>query len=222
MHEAALDAETTRSDGERRPQTRDAERTRAAILAAATQEFTQHGLSGASVNEVAARARINKRMIYHYYGNKEGLYLAVLEAAYAGIRSAESELRLSHLEPREAVRRLVVFTFDYFVANPEFLSLLNTENMHEARHLRMSARIRDMHSPLVGTLATILERGARENVFRADVDPVQLYISIAGLSFFYLSNKHTLSTIFGRDLADPGALAARREHAAEVILGYLR
>ena len=216
-----MDATPTTAARRRGPQ-RDAERSRAAILDAATTEFTKHGLTGASVNEVAARAGINKRMIYHYYGNKEGLYLAVLEAAYDGIRSAERELDLGHLEPPEALRRLVIFTFDYFVEHPEFLSLLNTENMHKARHLRMSERVREMHSPLVGMLAEILERGAREKIFRSGVDPVQLYISIAGLGFFYMSNRHTLSTIFGRDLAAPEALEARRQHAADVILSYLR
>lgn len=201
---------------------RDAERTRASILAAATVEFTSHGFSGASVNEVAARAQINKRMLYHYFGNKEGLYLAVLEEAYAGIRSAENNLRLTHLEPTEAMRRLVLFTWDYFVAHPEFLSLLNTENMHKAQHLQKSERVREMHSPLVGMIAAILERGAAEGIFRRDVDPVQIYISIAALGFFYLSNRHTLSTIFARDLNAPEALDARREHIADVILSYLR
>ncbi|WP_245944025.1 TetR/AcrR family transcriptional regulator [Acuticoccus kandeliae] len=201
---------------------RDAERSRAAILAAATAEFTAHGFGGASVNEVAARAGINKRMIYHYYGNKEGLFLAVLEETYARIRTAENELRLAHLEPPEAVRRLVVFTFDYFVKNPEFLSLLNTENMHQARHLKRSERIREMHSPLVGTLAELLKRGAETGAFRTDVDPIQLYISIAALGFFYISNNPTLSTIFGRDLAAPEALDVRREHVATVIMDYLR
>ncbi len=201
---------------------RDAERTRAAILAAAMVEFTSHGFSGASVNEVAARAQINKRMLYHYFGNKEGLYLAVLEEAYAGIRSAENKLRLTHLPPVEAMRSLVLFTWDYFVAHPEFLSLLNTENMHKAQHLQKSERVREMHSPLVGMIAAILKRGADEGIFRKDVDPVQIYISIAALGFFYLSNRHTLSTIFARDLNAPAALDARREHIADVILSYLR
>ncbi|MCF3936132.1 TetR family transcriptional regulator [Acuticoccus sp. M5D2P5] len=205
-----------------RPAQRDAERSRAAILAAATAEFTAHGFGGASVNEVAARAAINKRMIYHYYGNKEGLFLAVLEETYARIRSAESELCLAHLAPPEAVRRLVLFTFDYFVKNPEFLTLLNTENMLHARHLKRSEQIQEMHSPLVGTLAELLKRGAADGVFREDVDPVQLYISIAALGFFYMANNPTLSTIFGRNLATPEALETRREHIASVIMDYLR
>ncbi|MEM9224588.1 MAG: TetR/AcrR family transcriptional regulator [Pseudomonadota bacterium] len=216
-----MDASTPQ-EAKKRPATRDAERTRGAILSAATVEFTAQGFSGGSVNEVAARAGVNKRMIYHYFGNKEGLYLAVLEATYAGIRSAEYELDLSDLEPREAMRRLVTFTFDYFIEHPEFLSLLNTENMHKAQHLKKSEKIRQMHSPLVGMIEEILQRGERDGAFRSGVDPVQLYISIAALGFFYLSNQHTLSTIFGRDLAAPPALTDRREHTADVILGYLR
>lgn len=218
-----MDAPLSRAGaGTVKPAARDAARTRAAILEAATAEFALHGFEGASVNEVAARAAINKRMLYHYFGNKESLFLAVLENTYARIRSAEKELRLTHLEPPEAVRRLVLFTWDYFVAHPEFLSLLNTENMHRARHLRRSQNVREMHSPLAGTLATLLERGAASGAFRPGVDPVQLYVSIAGLGFFYLSNRHTLSTIFDRDLGSEAALAARREHVADVIMGYLR
>ncbi|MEM8856585.1 MAG: TetR/AcrR family transcriptional regulator [Pseudomonadota bacterium] len=201
---------------------RDAERTRAAILAAATKEFTANGFGGASVNEVAARASINKRMIYHYFGNKEGLFLAVLEAAYADIRASETALELAHLDPPEAVRRLVRFTFDYFVAHPEFLSLLNTENMHGARHLKTSDKIKQMHSPFVGTLAELLRRGAKRGEFRGDVDAIQIYISIAGLCWFYLANQHTLSTVFDRDLGAEEALSTRVGHVEEVILGYLR
>ncbi|MEM8552407.1 MAG: TetR/AcrR family transcriptional regulator [Pseudomonadota bacterium] len=206
----------------KRGHARDAERTRAGILAAAVHEFAAHGFSGASVNEVASRANINKRMIYHYFGNKEGLYLAVLEEIYDGIRSAERDLELSHLAPEAAVRRLVLFTFDYFVEHPEFLSLLNTENMLKARHLQQSATVRSMHSPFVNMLERILERGTKDGTFRNNVDPVQLYISVAALGFFYLSNRYTLSTIFARDLSADSALAERREHCAEVILGYLR
>ncbi|MBJ3776952.1 TetR family transcriptional regulator [Acuticoccus sp. 2012] len=219
-----MDAQAAKPAGrpKARPATRDAGRSRAAILDAATVEFTAHGFGGASVNEVAARAGINKRMLYHYYGNKEGLFLAVLENAYARIRSAERELELDHLDPSEGVRRLVLFTWDYYVENPEFLSLLNNENMHKAVHLKTSDKIREMHSPLIDTLAALLARGAEAGTFRRDVDAVQLYISIAALGFFYLSNQHTLSTIFGRDLGDSAALAARREHSADVIMGYLR
>lgn len=222
--EAPAPAAASPGTGEppRPPGRRDPERTRRAILEAATAEFVAKGLDGASVNEIAARAGANKRMLYHYFGNKEGLYVAVLERTYAGIRNAEMELELGNLAPEAAMRRLVLFTWTYFLEHPEFLSLLNTENLHRARHLKRSGRIRDLHLPLLGLLSDVLARGAAAGVFRRGVDPVQLYVSIAALGFFYLSNRFTLSTIFGRDLESPENLATRGEHIVDVILGYLR
>jgi AcrR family transcriptional regulator len=200
---------------------RDPARTRAAILAAATREFTAKGLSGARVDTIAARARVNKRMIYHYFGGKEGLYVAVLEETYAAIRTAELDLHLADHSPLVGMRELIAFTWAYFIEHPEFLSLLGTENMHGAKYLRQSKRIRALHSPLIAAISDLLSRGQQEGKFRTGVDPVQLYITIASLGFFYLSNKHTLSTIFGRDLAAPNHLRARGRHIAEVVLAYL-
>lgn len=206
----------------RRAGRRDAARSRAAILAAARAEFARHGFGGARVDAIAARARINKRMLYHYFGNKQALYLAVLEDVYMDIRARERALQLDDLSPEDGMRRLIGFTWDYFNANPEFLALLNGENIMRAQHLQRSRRIRELHSPLVEMIAGLLRRGAQAGVFRRDVDPVQLYISIAALGFFYLSNRWTLSTIFGRDLAEPEALAARGRHIIEMVMGYLR
>jgi AcrR family transcriptional regulator len=163
---------------------RDPQRTRAAILEAATVEITRKGLNGARVDAIAARAGANKRMIYHYFGDKEGLYVAVLEATYAAIRSAEIGLRLTARDPLDGMRELVRFTWRYFIEHPEFLSLLATENMHRAAYLKRSRRIRRLHSPLVGMISELLERGAQAGTFRQGVDPVQLYISIAALGFF--------------------------------------
>ncbi|MPZ55846.1 MAG: TetR family transcriptional regulator [Rhizobiales bacterium] len=201
---------------------RDPERTRGAILAAATAEFSAKGLDGARVDEIAHRSGVNKRMIYHYFGDKEGLYLAALEASYAAIRTAELGLRLSDLDPIDGMRTLVRFTWDYFIAHPEFLSLLGTENLHRAANLKKLHRIRELHSPLIGMLSDLVARGVKQKVFRKAVDPMQLYISIAALGFFYLSNRHTLSTIFGQDLNAPAALSERGDHIVEVVLGYLR
>jgi AcrR family transcriptional regulator len=206
---------------ERRPQ-RDAERTRAAILAAATDEFARHGLGGARVDRIAARAKTNKRMLYYYFGSKDDLFLAVLESAYARIRAEEQALHLEGLPPVDAVRRLVGFTWDYLVRHPEFITLLNTENLHRAEHLRRSAQIREMHSPLIATLSRVLDHGVRDRVFRRGVDPVQLYVSIAALGYFYLSNNATLSTIFGRDLALPASRRQRLAHIVDVVLRYLQ
>jgi AcrR family transcriptional regulator len=200
---------------------RDRDRTRAAILAAATEEFAAHGLGGARVDRIAALARTNKRMLYYYFGDKEALYLAVLEAAYAHIRGEEQKLDLLDRPPEDGVRELCAFTWRYFVAHPEFMSLLNTENLNRARYLRRSRHIRAMHSPLIAVLNELLERGAREGVFRRGVDPVQLYISIASLGYFYLTTPHPLSTICGRDLGAPRARAARLAHIAELVVGYL-
>ncbi|MBN9462958.1 MAG: TetR family transcriptional regulator [Burkholderiales bacterium] len=201
--------------------TRDPDATRQAILRAATTEFAQHGLAGARVDRIAERAGVNKRMLYYYFGQKEGLFLAVLEGAYQRIREEEHTLNLARVEPTEAIRRLIAFTWDYYIAHPEFLTLLNTENLYRARHLRKSARVRSLHSPFVATIAEVLERGRRAGVFRAGVDPVQLYISIAGLSYFYLSNNSTLSTIFDRDLMSAKAKVERLSHMTDLVLGYL-
>src|SRR4029453_2197203 len=165
---------------------RDAGRTQAVILAAATQEFARYGLGGARVDRIAARARTNKRMLYYYFGNKETLFLAVLEGVYARIRAAEKDLKLLDVAPTEGVRRLIEFTWDYYLAHPEFLTLLNSENLHRARHLKRSRGVGAMTPPLIETLAEVLARGRRRGDFRRGVDALQLYISIAALSYFYL------------------------------------
>lgn len=200
---------------------RDAERSQGVILAAARDEFAEFGLGGARVDRIAERAGLNKRLIYYYFADKETLFQAVLEQSYRDIRQAEQQLNLLDLEPVDAVRRLVRFTWDYYLAHPEFLTLLNSANLHKARHLVESQRARELNSPLIETLAAVLERGRRERSFRGGVDPVQLYVSIAGLSYFYLSNSHTLSAIFGRDLLSPKARSERLSHMTDVILGYL-
>ncbi|HEY8243122.1 MAG TPA: TetR/AcrR family transcriptional regulator [Casimicrobiaceae bacterium] len=200
---------------------RDAEASRARILAAATAEFARHGLSGARVDRIAERAKANKRMLYYYYGGKETLFLAVLEAAYARIRGEEQKLDLTAKAPAEGMRELVTFTWRHFIAHPEFISLLNTENLHRAKHLKRSTRIRSLHSPLIATISDLLARGTRAGVFRAGIDPVQLYVSIAALGYFYLSNAYTLSTIFGRDLTAPKAKEERVAHVVDLVLGAL-
>ena len=192
------------------------------ILKAARDEFAAHGLAGARVDLVARRARVNKRMIYHYFGSKEALYRAVLSATYGEIRDGERALELDADAPEEAMRRLVRFTFRHFVENPWFIRLLNAENVVRARYLKQLPDIKERHAPLVDRLSVLLDCGAERRVFRRDVDPVQLYITIASVGYFYLSNIHTLSTIFGTDLAGPEPLEVREDHAVEVVLGYLK
>ncbi len=201
---------------------RDPEQTRARILAAAKAEFARVGLGGARVDRIAALAGANKRMLYYYFGNKDELFRAVLEAAYEHIRESEKALHLDAFDPPQAIERLVAFTWNYYLEHPEFLSLLNSENLHQAEHLRQSTRVRRMHSPFVAMIRDIVERGAQAGVFRSGVDAVQLYISIAGLAYFYLANNYTLSAIFGRDLKARRARDARLAHMTEFVLGYLR
>ena len=200
---------------------RDADRSQNTILNAARDEFAEHGLGGARMDRIATRAGLNKRLIYYYFEDKEKLFQAVLEQVYRHIREEEHKLNLLHLKPETALRRLVEFTWNYYLEHPEFLTLLNSANLHRARHLAQSQRARQLNSPLIATLGEILERGRADGTFRGGVDPLQLYVSIAGLSYFYLSNNHTLSAIFGRDLMTPKAHSERLSHMCEVILGYV-
>ncbi len=191
------------------------------ILEAAKQEFATHGLAGARVDRIADKAGANKRMLYYHVGKKDDLYLAVLEAAYEKIRAEERGLDLEHLAPSEAIRRLIDFTWNYFIRNPEFLALLNTENLARARHLKRSTKVKSMHSPFVEMIRTVVRRGVDSGDFEVSVDPVQLYIAIAALGFFYLSNSATLSVIFGRDLLKQEAKDERLEHMVALVLAAL-
>jgi AcrR family transcriptional regulator len=201
---------------------RDADRTQQSILASATAEFAAHGFGGARIEAIAERAGVNKKLIYYYFDGKDELLLAVLEQTYADIRAAERELLLEEADPLQAIESLVVFTWRHYLAHPEFLALLNSENMLGAGHLKRSPRIRKMNSPLIDGLARVLERGEKSGELRGGIDPMQLYISIAGLAYFYLSNKHTLGTIFGRDLMGKGALDERLMHMTEVVRRYVQ
>jgi TetR/AcrR family transcriptional regulator len=201
---------------------RNPEQTKRDILVAARQEFCEHGLDGARVDRIASRAAANKRLLYHYFGNKQALYSAVLLDAYREIRMGELELHLEELAPVEAMRKLVGFTFDHFRKNPWFIRLLATENILRAEHVKRIPEIPELHSPIVEQIRTVLAAGQREGLFRGGVDPIQLYISIAGVAYFYFSNIHTLSVIFSVELDSEEGIAARRAHVEEVIMGYLR
>lgn len=200
---------------------RNPERTKELIHQAALAEFSDRGYGGARVDMIAARAGVNKRMLYHYYGNKDDLFLYVLERAYEKIRTHEAELDLENLSPEDAVREFVKFTFKYHHENPEFMRLLNNENLYKAEHIKKSKKIRQMHSPFVDLMKDVLKRGEAAGTFRKSVDPVQFYITVASVAYFYLSNIYTLSTIFGRNLRSKPALEERLDHCIEVILGYL-
>jgi TetR/AcrR family transcriptional regulator len=197
--------------------TRDPAGAKAAILAASVREFTEKGFAGARIDAIAARAKINKRMLYHYFGGKEALYLAVLETSYAAIRAAESELDLGHRDPREALRALVLFTWHYFLEHPEFLSLLGTENLLRGQFVRRSERLVAMNTPIIAAIGEVLARGVKAGHFRDGIDPLDVYLSIAGLGFFYLSNRYTLSAVFRRELMAPAELERWGEHMVTTI-----
>jgi AcrR family transcriptional regulator len=212
----------SRKDSSATGVTRDPERTSAAILAASAKEFAEKGYGGARINAIAERAGTNKRMLYHYFGGKDALYLAVLEGSYMQIRSAEMKLHLTERDPEDGIRELVLFTWRYYLDHPEFLSLLHTENLHRAKFLKRSARIFELNSPLVAQIDNLLRRGAETGVFRKDNKPVEVYISIAALGFFYLSNRWTLSTIFRRDLTARSETDAWADHIVRTVLASLR
>jgi len=205
-----------------RPGARTKRNTRADLLAAAREEFVDKGLKGARVDQIAARAGANKQLVYYYFANKEGLYLAVLEAAYEKIRSEEQALALSDKCPVEAMRALIAFTFDYMTRNRDFVALLRDENLHRAQHIKRSEKIGRLHTPFVETIARTLARGEKEGVLRKGVDPVQFYISLAALCYFYYANIHTLSVVFDRALESEGAVKDRRAHVMEFVMAYLR
>jgi TetR/AcrR family transcriptional regulator len=216
-----LEMARPRSNGTK-PQRRDPVATRKKLLAAARHEFARSGLAGARVDEIALRAGVNKQLVYHYFGDKDALYLAVLEWVYEEIRTQERKLNLTGLPPERAIKKLIESSFDHLARHPDFIVLLNDENRNGARHVRASLRLEDMHSPLVSMVSKILKEGVRAGTFRKGVNPVHLYISIAGLSYFYFSNTPTLSTIFGRDLASASARRARRKHVVDLVMQALR
>lgn len=196
--------------------------TRRNILDAALVEFAAKGLAGARVDEIAERSGANKRMIYEYFGNKEGLWLTVLERAYERMREEEHAIDVARMSPTDGMRYLMEFNFKFCSRNPDFIALLNAENLHKASYLKDSKKIRELYTPLLVVITDLLQRGQREGVFRKNIDPVELYTTIAALGFFYFSNIHTLSTIFGRNLLSAKQQKIRLDHSIEVVLGYLR
>ncbi len=202
--------------------TNDPERTMAGILEVATREFASKGLSGARIDEIAAATATSKRMIYYYFGGKEGLYVSVLEEAYRCIRQIEAELHLEDLPPEDALRRLVGFTFDYQLDNPDFIRLVMNENMHRGEFLAQSKSIQQLNVPVIDAVRGVYQRGVEAGVFRKDIDPVDLHLSISALCFFNVSNRHTVSLIFKRDLESPRAIGARRDSIIEMVVRFVR
>ena len=201
---------------------RDPEARQRWLLDAARQEFMDKGLEGARVDEIAKKAGVNKQLVYHYFGNKEALYLHILEATYEAMIEAKASLNLGALEPPAAIERLVGFTFDYMATHPEFVALLNDENVHSARHLRQSKGVPTAHHRLIAMIDAVLRRGEKDGSLRPGIDTVQFYITLSGMCYFTFTNMHTLSVVFSRDLSTPEALSNRRAHIIEMMMAALR
>ena len=200
----------------------DPDAVKADILHVATEVFAANGLSGARVDEIAARTKTSKRMIYYYFGDKQGLYIRALEAAYAKVRKGEEKLDLRGLGPEEVLARLVAFTFDHHRRNPDFIRLVMIENIHQAEHLKGSDLIRTLNRPTIERLADVIARGQVKGVFRPDLDPVALHWQISALSFFNVSNRPTFSALYGGALFGRAGQASLREQATQMILSYAK
>ena len=195
-----------------------AQATRDSILRAATKVFARHGYAGGRIEQISKAAKSYDRMIYYYFGSKEGLFIAVLEEMYRRFNEAESKLVLDAGEPVEALCAVVRFMWGYYQKNPEFITLLNTENLHRGKHIAKSPRAREYSSQAVAVLADVLGRGARQGLFRRDVTARDLYLMIAAMGYFYLSNRYTLSAFLGEALEPPSALAHWEAFLIEAVL----
>ncbi len=201
--------------------TNDPARTMAEILQVATHEFADKGLAGARIDEIAAATRTSKRMIYYYFGSKDGLYLAVLEEAYRRMRSIEADLHLDDLPPVQALRSLVEFTYDHHQGNEDFIRLVMNENMHRAEYLRQSQTIEQLNVQAIDSIRALYGRGVAQGVFRPGLDPVDIHAAISALTVFNVSNRHTFGTIFQRDDSSGKAETLQREHVVQLILCFV-
>jgi AcrR family transcriptional regulator len=197
------------------------EENRASIVAAAIDEFSARGFKGASMDAIAARTRATRALINYYFGSKEKLYIAALEQVYAEIRAAEVELDLDHLAPIDAIRRIVEFTFHYYLKHEGFVRIVVAENQAKGRHLRKSKAMRTLNRPIIDRLARVIARGQADGRFRPDIDPVEIHKAIAALGMFNVTNRYTFGAIFQREMGSKGDVDRRREIVAEVILSYL-
>jgi len=201
--------------------THNADASRQNILEVATEEFARNGLSGSRIDEIAARTKTSKRMIYYHFGDKEGLYLAVLESVYQKIRAVEATLKIEHLEPEKALKRLIEFTFDYQNSNEDFIRLVMIENIHHGAYVARSEKIRNLNVTVIDTIARLYDRGVTAGVFRPGLDPVELHWFISALCFFNVSNRATFSKIFDTDMASAINTVARRDAIVEMVMRFV-
>jgi AcrR family transcriptional regulator len=223
VHSRARAANPPRSGAPREtPRTNDPERTKADILEIAAAEFAEKGLAGARIDEIAALTQTSKRMIYYYFGSKEGLYLAVLEESYKRVRDIEAELHLRDLAPEQALRRLVAFTFDHHLQHEDFIRLVMNENIARGQYLAQSTRIQELNVPAVEAIEHLYARGIAAGIFRTGLDPVDIHASISALSFFNVSNRHTFGLIFKVDTTSAVYIAHRRDNVVEMVVRFMR
>jgi AcrR family transcriptional regulator len=204
------------------PQKRNANATRAKILQSALGEFSERGFRAASADHIAERCGVNKRMIYYYFGSKEGLYLAALESVFEALVTRERESHIEHLDPPAAIEAMINLKIDYYLENPHFVSLLSMENFHKAHYLRKSKKLNMFKTPLTDVITRILKRGQCSGQFRRGVEPVDFYVSMCALCFMYFSNQHTFGAIFGRDMMSSVNIERRRRTVIDFVLGYLQ
>jgi AcrR family transcriptional regulator len=216
----ALQVSTSRNTAMRKPKAPEANRAR--ILAAAIAEFASRGFEGTSMDAIAARTRTTRALINYYFGSKEGLYLAVLERVYAEIREAENELDLGHLPPVDAMRRIVEFTYNYYVEHEYFVRLVVAENQAKGRHMKRSPAQRTLNRPIVDMLGEVIARGQAAGLFRPDVDPVDVHMAIAALGMFNVTNQYTFGTLFQREMGAKGDVSRRQRMVAEMVLRWLQ
>lgn len=196
--------------------------TRENILEVATQEFADKGLAGARIDEIAEKTASSKRMIYYYFGGKDELYRAVLERAYARIRTQEQAAHFETLEPEEALRAIIGHNFDYHFEHPEFVRLVMNENVHHGEHIAQIESMKERNQSVIGQLRTILDKGVEQGVFRKGIDPVDLHTTISALSFYNVSNRHTFRHNFGIDFSAPAERAKRREQIIQCVLAWVK
>ena len=208
-----------RSAAMRKPKTPEVNRAR--IVLAAIDEFAARGVKGASMDAIAARTQTTRALINYYFGSKEKLYIAVLERVYSEIREAEGELDLDHLRPADAVRRIVEFTYNYYLTHEGFVRLVVAENQASGRQLRKSKAMRTLNRPIIDRLSRVIARGQAEGLFRPDIDPVEIHKAVAALGMFNVTNRYTFGAIFQRDMGAAGDVASRRDIVADIILSYL-
>ncbi|OAN38622.1 TetR/AcrR family transcriptional regulator [Mycolicibacterium iranicum] len=208
--------------GETRPEPlRDADRTRAELIAVATEVFAESGYSGARVDEIAERTRTSKRMVYYYFGGKEGLYMAVLESAYRGIREAEQRLQVDHVDPVVAMRRLAELTFDHHLDHQAFVRLVAIENIHRGEYISRLDSLRTLGQPATSLLDEILRNGVERGVFRRGVDSLDVHLLISAYCVFQVANRYTFGFLFDVDFTEPARRAHLRQMIGDIVVGWL-